>query len=341
MLLSHVIIRSGDAFFDTGSSFYRVPVASPRATTTITNVSLPSHRQAKILYVIDVALDAVVPVGLPQLMQRPGLDLPYPLPCDRESSSNLLQSLGLAIVQTEPHPDDRLLPRVEGADQPLEVVLEHAVLGHGIGILLGIANGVRQGEVPRAAALLAAAGTGRGTLGLGSLDGGFHRHVPSGHLLEKFNLVGLDVDPLGHLRVGRVAAELVLQIPLGPADGVELIVDVNGQPNGSTLIGNGTHDGLLDPPRCVGGEAEAPFGVELLAGPGEAEGALLAQILEVEAAVLVALGDADDEAEVGLREGRLGAEGAADLLLELRHGHPLLNFVGPLGISRWSEARDG
>ena len=293
------------------------------------------------LYVIDVALDTVVPVGLAQLMQRPGLDLPYPLPRYRESSSDLLQSPGLAIVQTEPHPNDRLLPRVEGADQPLEIVLEHAVLGHGIGILLGIANGVREGKVPGPGTLLAAAGTGRGSLGLAPLDGGLHRHVPARHLLQELNLVGLDVDPLGHLLVGRVPAELVLQVALGPAEGVELIVDVDGKADGPALVGNGAHDGLLDPPRGVGGEAEAALGVELLACPGEAEGALLAQVLEVEAAVLVPLGDANDEAEVGFREGRLGAEGAADLLLELRHGHPLLNFVGPLGIGRWSEARKG
>mmetsp|Transcript_2470 Transcript_2470/g.7220 ORF Transcript_2470/g.7220 Transcript_2470/m.7220 type:complete len:142 (-) Transcript_2470:1682-2107(-) len=68
------------------------------------------------LYIIDVALDAVVPVGLAKLMQRPGLNLPYSFPRHRESSSNLLQSLRLAVVETEPHPNYRLLSRVEGAD---------------------------------------------------------------------------------------------------------------------------------------------------------------------------------------------------------------------------------
>ena len=289
-----------------------------------------------MLYIIDVAFDAVVPVGLAKLMQRPGLDLSYSFPRNRESSSNLLQSLGLAVVETETHPNDCLLPRVEGADQPLEIVLEHAVLGHGIGILLRIADGVRESKVPGGGARLHTSSTGSGSLILRALDGGFHRHVAAGDLLQELDLVGLDVDPLGNLVVVRGPSQLVLQIVLGPADLVELIVDVDGKADGPALVGDGAHDGLLDPPRRVRREAEAALGIELLARSGQAEGALLAQVLEVEAPVLVALGDADDQAEVGFGESGLGAEGASDLLLELRHRHALLNFVGPLGICRWS-----
>jgi len=54
----------------------------------------------------------------------------------------------------------------------------------------------------------------------------------------------------------------------------------------------------LIPPRRVSGETESSFRVELLAGAGEAQSSLLAQVLEVEATVLVPFGNADDETEV-------------------------------------------
>ncbi len=114
-------------------------------------------------------------------------------------------------------------------------------------------------------------------------------------------------------------------------------MDVYRQADGPRLIGNGPHDALLDPPRCVGGEAEATFGVKLLAGAGEAQRTLLAEVLEVEAPVLVPLGDADDEAEVGFCQGGFGAEGAADLFFHFGDCHSFLDGGGPFLICWWPE----
>ena len=57
-------------------------------------------------------------------------------------------------------------------------------------------------------------------------------------------------------------------------------------------------------------EAEAALGVEALHGPREAEGALLQQVLAVEAAPPVALRDGDHQPQVRLRQRRARREAA-------------------------------
>ncbi len=65
---------------------------------------------------------------------------------------------------------------------------------------------------------------------------------------------------------------------------------------------------LADPPCCVRGELEALGVVELLDGADESEVALLDEVEEEHAATNVALGDGDDEAQVGADECLLGLE---------------------------------
>ena len=82
--------------------------------------------------------------------------------------------------------------------------------------------------------------------------------------------------------------------------------------DGAGLVGDGPGDGLADPPGGVGRELEALRVVELLDGPHEAEVALLDQVEEGHAPADVALGDRDDEAEVGLGELLLGELAVTD-----------------------------
>ena len=84
--------------------------------------------------------------------------------------------------------------------------------------------------------------------------------------------------------------------------GVHLLValgHLHGEADGAPVLLDGPLEGLTDPPGGVGGEPEAPLPVELVDGPHEAEGALLDQVGQVHAAVLVATGPVDDQAEVG------------------------------------------
>ena len=92
--------------------------------------------------------------------------------------------------------------------------------------------------------------------------------------------------------------------------------------DGARLVGDGSGDGLPDPPGGVGGELEAAAVVELLDGAHEADVAFLNQVKERHAGPGIVLGDRDDEAQVGLDELALGrhiaaldALGQRDLLL--------------------------
>ena len=76
---------------------------------------------------------------------------------------------------------------------------------------------------------------------------------------------------------------------------------------------------LSDPPGGVGAELEAPAVVELLDRPDEAQVALLDQVEEGQAAAHVALGDGDDQAQVGLDQSALGLHVVA--LDALGEGH--------------------
>ena len=83
---------------------------------------------------------------------------------------------------------------------------------------------------------------------------------------------------------------------------------VHGNTDGTGLVGDSTRDGLTDPPRGVRGELKALLVVELLDGADQTEVALLDQVQEQHAATDIALGDGDDQAQVGADERLLGLE---------------------------------
>ena len=77
---------------------------------------------------------------------------------------------------------------------------------------------------------------------------------------------------------------------------------MDGDPDGAGLVGHGAGDRLADPPGGVGRELVALGVVELLDRADQAEVALLDQVQEQHAATGVALGQRDDEPEVGLEQ---------------------------------------
>ena len=87
--------------------------------------------------------------------------------------------------------------------------------------------------------------------------------------------------------------------------------------DGAGLVGDGAGDGLTDPPRGVGGELEALGVVELFHSLDQAQVALLDQIQELHAAAHIALGDGDDQTQVGLAQALFGfSPSAAGLNLQ-------------------------
>lgn len=80
----------------------------------------------------------------------------------------------------------------------------------------------------------------------------------------------------------------------------------HGHPDGPPLVGNSPLYGLSDPPRSIGGEAEAAVRVELLDSPNEANVTLLDQILEGQALPTRLLGYRDNKSQVLLDESLAG-----------------------------------
>ncbi len=70
------------------------------------------------------------------------------------------------------------------------------------------------------------------------------------------------------------------------------------EPDHPTLIGNGAHHALPNPPACVGRETAALFGVEFLRRANQAEIAFLDEIFQADAVAFILLGDADDKSQV-------------------------------------------
>ena len=89
-------------------------------------------------------------------------------------------------------------------------------------------------------------------------------------------------------------------------DLVELLDHVDRDADRPPLVRDRARDRLADPPRRVGRELVAAAVVELLDRADEAERALLDQIQERQATAQIALGDRDDEAQVGLHHLLLG-----------------------------------
>ncbi len=128
------------------------------------------------------------------------------------------------------------------------------------------------------------------------------------HLLHRHVHLGRDL--LG----GRLAPELLDELPGGADELVDRLDHVHRDADGAGLVGDGAGDRLADPPGGVGRELVAAPVLELVDRLHEADVPLLDQVEELEAAVRVLLGDGDDEPEVGLDHLLLGLGG---LLLAL------------------------
>ena len=105
-------------------------------------------------------------------------------------------------------------------------------------------------------------------------------------------------------------------------DLVDRLDHVDRDADGAGLVSDGTGDGLANPPRCIGGEFEALGVVELFHSLDQTQVSLLDEIQELHTAANIALGDGDDQTQVGLAQTLLGllALGAAGLNLQRQLG---------------------
>ena len=178
---------------------------------------------------------------------------------------------------------------IDLVDDPLALVLPDGLLGS---LELGREQ-VPEGGVAVLADLLVEADEGgplvANLLDLLDLETGLGRQ-----LLER----GLAPEPHG-------------QLALDAADLARALGHVDGQPDRAARVLEAALDRLADPEGRVGGEAEALAPVELLARADQSEHALLDEVRERQALVLVAAGVRRDEAQVGVDEQFLGVQVSA------------------------------
>src|SRR5262245_12014065 len=182
-----------------------------------------------------------------QLLKRLVLDLPDPLARDVEGPADLVQ--GPRVLAAEP------VAELEHATLAVGEVLEgllQRLLGEQLrGALEGRLGTLIRDELAELRLLLVADRLLEG-------DRRLRR------ALDRVDLLGLQPGYLGDLLRGGLATELRDELPLRATDLVELLDDVNRDPDGPRLVGERASDRLADPPGGVRRELEALAVVELL-----------------------------------------------------------------------------
>src|SRR5205823_382219 len=81
-------------------------------------------------------------------------------------------------------------------------------------------------------------------------------------------------------------------------DAIQCGIDVYGQANSASFIGNGSADGLTNPPGRMSRETMSTPPVIALHGPNKADVTLLDQVEQRQATADIAFGNADDQAQI-------------------------------------------
>ena len=123
--------------------------------------------------------------------------------------------------------------------------------------------------------------------------------MPPAHLQRIAYLIYGQVQLLRQLVGARATLVLLLKLAVGLAYFVQRAHLVQRQPDDAALLGQRLQDALPNPPDGVRDELEAARLVELLGSLYQSQVALVDKVGQREALVLVLLGHADHEAQVG------------------------------------------
>lgn len=255
---------------------------------------------------VQVAAELVGEGVVPQLVEGLGFDLADAFACHAEDPANLFECAGPPVGQPVAQLDHFPLALVQGGEHRFEVLAQQQERGglHG-GRRVPVLDQVAERDV----VLLADRRVQRdGFLG-----------EPQ-HFADPFRR---QIELGGDLFGRRLVAALLEHPALDPHDAVDQLDDVDRDPYGACLVGEGAGHGLPDPPGRVRRELVAPGVVELLDGPDQSEVSLLDQIEHGQAAADVAFGDGDDEPQVRLDQAALRHP---------PHDHQPVEINGELGV---------
>ncbi len=160
-------------------------------------------------------------------------------------------------------------------------------------------------------------------------DGRFQRNGFLRHTQNFADFVNGHLELGGDFFGGRVPSVFMEKLAVCLFDFVDGLHHMHGDSNGAGLVGDGSGDGLPDPPGGVSGELKTFCVVELVNRFDEPEVPLLNQIEELHSPADITLGDADNEAQVRLGEPLFGPHIVLrypnrefDFLLGCQKGHP-------------------
>ena len=132
----------------------------------------------------------------------------------------------------------------------------------------------------------------------------------------------------------------------------QLLADVNRQTNGAGTVVDGPGHSLTDPPVGAGGKFLTPGRSDIVVRALQADGSLLNQVQKLQALILVFLGDAHDEPEIGSHHAIPGTFAHSDAmalsccqfvfskLLELLHVLDMVSKLNFLGCSQQWDTPD-
>ena len=130
-----------------------------------------------------------------------------------------------------------------------------------------------------------------------------------------FQLLRLHAHGMGQLQAIRLTAKAMGELAGDAPHLRELLADVDGEANRAGAVVDGPGHALANPPVGIGRELVTHGWVELVHRPLQADGTFLNQVEQFEALVLILLGDADDEPQVGGHHAIAGAGAHPDLVL--------------------------
>jgi len=227
------------------------------------------------------------------------LELANPLASQIELVANLLEGPRYSVIEPVPQSENSALPFGQSLDRHPQTLRNVHLLGdlYRVGRLFVL------DEVAELCAILAD--------GLLQRDG-------VGDTEREFDLVDRDTGLFGDFIRLRITPEFRFETGLrGPHCG-ESVVQVNGDPNGSRLVGDRARDRLANPPRGVGGELEALAPIELLDSPDQTEVSFLNEVEEVDTGrVCISPGIGDDQPQVRCEKRILGFAPKALLATQL------------------------
>ena len=225
------------------------------------------------------------------LAQGFGFDLTNAFAGDFELAAYFFQRAAVAVHQAEALFEHLPFAFGEGVQDVLDLLFEEHDRGH-VGRVL---SALVFDEIAEAGVVAVA-------------HGGLQRDGLLRHLEHGADAFDGKLDFLGDLFRVRLATVFLDELLLHAHQFVDRLDHVHRDTNGAGLIGDGTGDGLANPPSGVGGEFVTATVFKFLDCLHEAHVAFLDQVKEGEAAVGVFLRDGNHEAQVGFDHFGLGFE---------------------------------